>query len=295
MDREEFVERTERIPVQFPPQHQPFHPGLEYLMEPRPVSETPYDRPSGKLEGKVAIISGGDSGIGRATAYAFAKEGASIVIVYLNEHVDAQETKERVEQIGKPCLAIAGDLGEEGTSVSVVNQTIDLFGKVDIIVNNCAESYPKERITEITAEQLQRVFRSNVYSYFYLTKAALPYLQSGSSIINTTSGVAYDGQRGNLDYSTTKGANATFTRSLALDLVDEGIRVNGVAPGPIWTPIIPSSFPREQMMTFGYGTPMKRAGQPYELAPAYVYLASDDSTYVTGQMIHVNGGAIMGS
>lgn len=290
MKQPQYVIRTEKIPVQFPPQHQPFHPGFECLMVPRPISEIGTYRASGKLQGKVAIISGGDSGIGRAVAYAFAKEGANIVIAYLNEHIDALETKQRVEQLGQRCLVIAGDLGQEKTSHQVVQQTLYAFGKVDIIVNNCAEAFPKERITEITGEQLLRVFQSNVFSFFYLTKAALPYLKQGSSIINTGSASAYEGQQGNLDYATSKGAIITFTRSLALDLINDGIRVNGVSPGPIWTPIIPSSFPAEQMMSFGYGTPMKRAGQPYELAPAYVYLASDDSSYVTGQIIHVNGG-----
>lgn len=290
MKQQQYVIRTEKIPVQFPPQHQPFHPGFEYLMVPRPISEIATYRATGKLQGKVAIISGGDSGIGRAVAYAFAKEGANIVIAYLNEHMDALETKQRVEQLGQRCLVIAGDLGQEKTSHQVVQQTLYAFGKVDIIVNNCAESFPKERITEITGEQLLRIFQSNVFSFFYLTKAALPYLKQGGSIINTGSASAYEGQQGNLDYATSKGAIITFTRSLALDLINDGIRVNGVSPGPIWTPIIPSSFPAEQMMSFGYGTPMKRAGQPYELAPAYVYLASDDSSYVTGQIIHVNGG-----
>ncbi|WP_216828636.1 SDR family oxidoreductase [Alkalihalobacterium elongatum] len=295
MNEQQYVIRTEKIPVQFPPQHQPFHPGFEWLMRPRPISETPTYRTTGRLGGKVAVISGGDSGIGRAVAYAFAKEGANVVIIYLNEHVDALETKQRIEQIGQHCLAIAGDLGQEQISHDVIKRTMQFFGRVDIIVNNCAESYPKERITDITAEQLLRVFQSNIFSYFYLTKAALPYLNRGSSIINTTSAVAYEGQQGNLDYSTTKGATVTFTRSLALDLVNEGIRVNGVSPGPIWTPIIPSSFPAEQMLSFGYGTPMNRAGQPYELAPAYLYLASDESSYVTGQMLHVNGGIRTGS
>lgn len=290
MKQQQYVIRTEKIPVQFPPQHQPFHPGFEYLMVPRPISEISTYKAAGKLQGKVAIISGGDSGIGRAVAYAFAKEGANIVIAYLNEHMDALETKQRVEQLGQRCLVIAGDLGQEKTSHQVVQQTLYAFGKVDIIVNNCAESFPKERITEITGEQLLRIFQSNVFSFFYLTKAALPYLKQGGSIINTGSASAYEGQQGNLDYATSKGAIITFTRSLALDLINDGIRVNGVSPGPIWTPIIPSSFPAEQMMSFGYGTPMKRAGQPYELAPAYVYLASDDSSYVTGQIIHVNGG-----
>ncbi|WP_188205936.1 SDR family oxidoreductase [Alkalibacillus aidingensis] len=295
MNQDEYVEKVERIPVQFPAQHQKYHPGLEYLMEPRPISESPYVQPTGKLKDKVAIISGGDSGIGRATAYAFAKEGANIVIIYLNEHKDAEQTKQRIEEIGQRCIAIPGDLGQEETSNYVVSQTLSTFGKIDVVVNNCAEAYPQNMLTDITAEQLQRVFQSNVYSYFFLSKAALPYLKAGSSIINTTSAVAYEGQKGNLDYSTSKGANTTFTRSLALDLADYGIRVNGVAPGPVWTPIIPASFPAEDMKTFGYNTPLKRAGQPYELAPAYVYLASDDSNYVTGQIIHVNGGVMTSS
>ncbi|MBB5173721.1 SDR family oxidoreductase [Texcoconibacillus texcoconensis] len=290
-----FIVKTEKIPVQFPPQHQPFQPGVEWMMEPRPIAESVHYQGSGKLEGKVAVISGGDSGIGKAVAIAFAKEGAHIVVVYLNEHDDAMETKKRIRQLGKQCLLISGDLGFEETSFYVVNQTMERFGQIDVVVNNCAASYPKDSIREITAEQLYRVFQSNVFSYFFLTKAALPFLKKGSSIINTASEGAYDGHRGNLDYSTTKGANVTFTRSLSLDLVDQGIRVNGVAPGPIWTPLIPSSFPAEDMMTFGYGTPMKRAGQPYELAPAYVYLASEDSRYVTGQIVHVNGGMINGS
>lgn len=291
---EPYITKTEKIPIQFPPQHQPYHPGHEWMMDPKPISEKEDYKASGKLKGKVAIISGGDSGIGRAVAYVFAKEGANIVIPYLNEHQDAHETKQRVEEIGQRCIVISGDLGLEATSNYVVQQTIEAFGKIDILVNNCAMAYPKAKITEISAEQLFRVFHSNVYSYFFLTKAVVPHLKRGSAIINTTSAVAYKGQVGNLDYATSKGANLTFTRALALDLVEDGIRVNGIAPGPIWTPLNPSSFPAEKMMTFGYDTPMKRAGQPYELASAFVYLASDDSSYVTGQIIHVNGGMIVG-
>lgn len=287
-----YITKTEKIPIQFPPQHQPFHPGVEWMMVPPPISENPSVKGTGKLKGKVAIISGGDSGIGKATAIAFAKEGADIVIVYLNEHYDAANTKRRINEIGQSCLTIPVDLGYEEASYKVVKQTLNTFGQIDIVVNNCAEAHPKYSITDISPEQLLRVFQTNIFSYFYLTKAAIPHLKPGSSIINTTSAVAYKGQKNNLDYSATKGAIVTFTRSLALDVADQNIRVNGVAPGPIWTPIIPASFPAEDMLTFGYGTPMKRAGQPFELAPAFVYLASNDSNYVTGQILHVNGGVM---
>lgn len=285
-----FILKTERIPIQFPPQHQPFQPGVEWMMVPRPISENTNYKGTGKLKGKVAIISGGDSGIGKAAAIAFAKEGADIVIVYLNEHFDANETKQRINEIGQNCLTIPMDLGYEEASFKVVSQTLNVFGRIDIVVNNCAEAHPKNSITEISPNQLLRTFQTNIFSYFYLVKASIPYLKPGSSIINTTSAVAYEGQKNNLDYSATKGAILTFTRSLALDLIDHKIRVNGVAPGPIWTPLIPSSFPAEQMLSFGYSTPMKRAGQPFELASAYVYLASDESSYVTGQILHINGG-----
>lgn len=290
-----YITRTEQVPIQFPPQHQPFQPGWEWIMHPRPIAETDQYIGTGKLTDKVAIISGGDSGIGRAVAYAFAKEGANIVITYLNEHIDALETKQRIIDIGRSCLLVAGDLGEEETSAFIVNETLKSFGRIDILVNNCAEAHPTLNLTKITAEQLLRVYKTNVFSYFYLTKAALPHLKEGSSIINTTSAVVYVGQSDNLDYSSSKGAVATFTRSLALNLANRGIRVNSVSPGPIWTPLIPSSFPAEQVMTFGYDTPLSRAGQPFELAPAYVYLASDNSSYVTGQTVHVNGGVMTSS
>ncbi|WP_174495159.1 SDR family oxidoreductase [Salirhabdus euzebyi] len=282
-------------PKHFPPQHQPIHPGLEALMVPKPKAEDPCYKGTDKLKGKVAIISSGDSGIGKAVAIAFAKEGADIVIAYLNEHIDARNTKGRIEEIGQQCLLVPCDLGSEHNCHDVVDQTLKTFGKLDILVNNCAEAHPKKSITEINAHQLYRVFQTNIFSYFFLTKAALPYLKSGNTIINTTSEVAYNGQEDNIDYAATKGAIVTFTRSLALQLVGQNIRVNGIAPGPIWTPIIPSSFPAEQMTNFGTGTPIGRAGQPYELALAYVYLASSDSSYVTGQVIHVNGGTMTSS
>ena len=288
--------KVEEIPLTFPAQHQNQHPGLESIMVPRPISENPYTQGSRKLENKVAIITGGDSGIGRAVAYAFAKEGADVVIAYLNEHSDAEETKQRVEQLGRRCLLVPGDLQDEQMSAKVVQQTLDQFGKIDILINNHAVQYVQPSILQITAEQLDRTFRTNIYAYFFMTKAVLPHLKSGSSIINTTSVTAFEGNKELIDYSATKGAILTFTRSLSLSLVDKGIRVNGVAPGPIWTPLIPSSFSSEQVQTFGTDSakvPMKRAGQPFEVATTYVFLASDDSSYMTGQIMHPNGGTII--
>nr|WP_090890841.1 SDR family oxidoreductase [Evansella caseinilytica] len=282
-------------PIVFPPQHQDRHPGLEYVMMPRPIAENPYYTGAGKLQDKIAIITGGDSGIGRAAAIAFAKEGADLVIPYFDEHQDAEETKERIEQLGRSCLLLPGDLKEEPFSQEIVDRTVDTFGQIDILVNNIADQYAQDSILDITSEQLDFTFRTNVYSYFYMTKAVLPHLQAGAAIINTTSLTSYKGNKVLIDYSASKGAVTTFTRSLAMSLVDHGIRVNGVSPGPIWTPLIPSSFPAEDVSTFGAGTPMKRPGQPFELAPAYVYLASADSGYVTGQILHVNGGEIVGS
>ncbi|NUK28712.1 SDR family oxidoreductase [Parageobacillus sp. VR-IP] len=276
-----------------PPQHQDRQPGLQTEMNPQPVSISETYKGSGKLQNKVAIISGGDSGIGRAVAIHFAKEGADVAIIYLNEHEDAEETKRLVEQEGKTCLLIAGDVGDENFCKQAVKQTIDQFGKLDIVVNNAAEQHPQNSLLHITAQQLEKTFRTNVFGYFYLTKAALPYLQKGSAIINTASITAYEGNEQLIDYSATKGAIVAFTRSLAKSLVGQGIRVNGVAPGPIWTPLIPSTFTSDQVATFGSNTPMKRPGQPSEVAPSYVFLASEESSYITGQMIHVNGGKIV--
>lgn len=290
-----FRTECETKPIAFPPQHQERQPGLEYLMVPLPIAENPGYIGSGKLQDKVAVITGGDSGIGRAVAIAFAKEGADVVIAYLYEHEDAAETKRRVEELGRRCLSIAGDLRHPGTSRDVIGQTIETFGRLDILVNNCAVQYPQNSILDISDEQLDNTFRTNLFSFFYMTKAALPCMKRGSAIINTTSVTAYEGQKELIDYSSTKGAIVSFTRSLSLSLVSEGIRVNAVSPGPIWTPLIPSSFSAEQVMSFGLDTPMKRAGQPFELAPAYVYLASDDSSYVSGQVLHVNGGTITSS
>ncbi|MDQ0232269.1 SDR family oxidoreductase [Metabacillus malikii] len=276
-----------------PPQQQDTQPGLESLMNPSPSFYSETYKGSGKLTDKVAIITGGDSGIGRAVAVHFAKEGADVVISYLNEHDDAEKTKQYVEEAGRKCLTIAGDIGDESICKDIVTKTIDTFGKLDIVVNNAAEQHPQKGIEDITSEQLERTFRTNIFSFFYLTKAALPHLKEGSTIINTTSITAYAGNEQLIDYSATKGAITTFTRSLALSLAGKGIRVNGVAPGPIWTPLIPSTFTADQVSSFGSDTPMKRPGQPVELAPAYVYLASNDSSYMTGQILHLNGGKVI--
>ncbi|TXC90790.1 glucose 1-dehydrogenase [Metabacillus litoralis] len=282
-------------PQTMPAQHQDVQPGHEDLMNPQPTFDDASYTGSGKLKNKVAIITGGDSGIGRAVAVFFAKEGANVVISYLDEEKDAEETKKHVEKQGQKCLLIPGDIGDEKVCQDIVSKTVDTFGSLDILVNNAAEQHPQKGIEDITSEQLERTFRTNIFSFFYLTKAALPHLKKGSTIVNTSSVTAYAGNEQLLDYSATKGAITTFTRSLALSLAGKGIRVNGVAPGPIWTPLIPSTFPADQVATFGANTPMKRPGQPEELAPAYVFLASDDSSYMSGQMIHVNGGKIVNS
>lgn len=276
-----------------PAQEQKEQPGREWKMKPLPEAERPNYQPSSKLVGKVAIITGGDSGIGRAVAILFAKEGADVAVAYLNEHRDAKETKKQVEEEGRSCLLLAGDVGEEKTCQKIIAATIKEFGRLDIVVNNAAEQYPAKDIREITAKRLERVFRTNIFSYFYLVSAALEHLQPGSCIINTTSVTAYRGSPHLLDYSATKGAIVTFTRSLSGMLVEKGIRVNAVAPGPIWTPLIPASFPAEKVAKFGSDVPMKRAGEPSEVAPAYVYLASADSSYMTGQVLHPNGGEII--
>jgi NAD(P)-dependent dehydrogenase (short-subunit alcohol dehydrogenase family) len=276
-----------------PPQHQDRQPGLESDMAPRPRAEDRDYRGSGKLQGKVALITGGDSGIGRAVAIAFAKEGADVAIMYLNEHGDARETKAHVEKEGRRCVAIAGEVGDERFCQQAVQDTVRELGRLDVLVNNAAEQHPQESLEKITSEQLERTFRTNIFSYFYMTKAALGHLGHGSAIINTTSVTAYRGSPHLLDYAATKGAIVSFTRSLAKALVGRGIRVNGVAPGPIWTPLIPATFPAERVANFGADVPMQRAGQPEEVAPSYVFLASDDASYMTGQILHPNGGEIV--
>lgn len=281
------------FPKSVPPQRQDNQPGLESPMNPIPVYEIPNYKPSGKLLGKTAIITGGDSGIGKAVAIAFAKEGADIVIVYFNEHTDAENTKKILDAAGRKCMLIAGDIGDEQFCTDVINKTMGDFGKIDILVNNAAHQQSQNSIEDITKEQLMRTFETNIFGPFYLTKAALPHLEPGSCIINTTSITAYKGDELLIDYSCTKGAILTFTRSMALSLVDRNIRVNAVAPGPVWTPLIPSSFSEQDVGKFGSNSPMGRPAQPVELAGAYVYLASSDSSYVTGQTIHVNGGTIV--
>jgi NAD(P)-dependent dehydrogenase (short-subunit alcohol dehydrogenase family) len=277
----------------FPPQHQDQQPGVESQMNPRPISISDNYRSSSKLENKVALISGGDSGIGRAVALAFAREGANVAISYLNEHADAGETKKLVEETGKRCLIIAGDIGNETFCQQVVAETVKEFGQLDILVNNAAEQHVQTSLQNISALQLERTFRTNIFSYFYLSKAALSHLKYGSAIINTASVTAYEGNEQLIDYSATKGAIVSFTRSLSQSLIGQGIRVNGVAPGPIWTPLIPASFNDQHVAQFGQNTPMKRAGQPAEVAPCYVFLASADSSYMSGQILHVNGGTIV--
>ena len=276
-----------------PPQEQERQPGIESEMRPRPRAEDPSYRGSGKLQGKVALITGGDSGIGRAVAIAFAKEGADVAIGYLDEHSDAEETRRQVEEEGRRCITMAGDVGQEPVCQELVRRTVSEFGGLDILVNNAAVQYPREGIEEITEEQLVKTFRTNIFQHFFTVKAAMPHLKEGSAIINTTSVTAYRGSSHLLDYSSTKGAIVAFTRSLALNLAEKKIRVNGVAPGPIWTPLIPATFPADQVATFGSDVPLKRPGQPEEVANCYVFLASDDSSYMTGQVLHPNGGEVI--
>jgi NAD(P)-dependent dehydrogenase (short-subunit alcohol dehydrogenase family) len=262
-------------------------------MTPRPKSEKESHRGSGKLQDRVALITGGDSGIGRAVAVAFAKEGADCVVAYLDEHKDAEETQRLVEEKGRRCVTISGDVGDESFAKEIVKRALDEFGKIDIVVNNAAEQHEQESLEKISREQLERTFRTNIFSMFFLTKAALPHMKEGSVIVNTTSVTAYRGSPQLIDYSSTKGAIVAFTRSLAKNLAKRKIRVNAVAPGPIWTPLIPASFDPEHVKQFGADTPMGRPGQPDEVAPCYVFLASDDASYMTGQVLHPNGGEVV--
>jgi len=276
-----------------PAQHQQRQPGREHKMKPRPRADDEKHRGSGKLQDKIALITGGDSGIGRAVAISFAKEGADVAVVYLEEEKDADETRRLVEEQGKKCLLIEGDVGEEDFCRRAVERTVKEFGKLDILINNAAEQHPQDSIEKISEKQLERTFRTNIFSMFFMVKAAMKHLKKGAAIINTTSVTAYKGSDHLLDYSSTKGAIAAFTRSLSQALAEKCIRVNGVAPGPIWTPLIPATFPPEEVETFGSDVPLGRAGQPEEVAPSYLFLASDDSSYMTGQILHPNGGTIV--
>jgi NAD(P)-dependent dehydrogenase (short-subunit alcohol dehydrogenase family) len=268
-------------------------PGLEYKMKPAPVFDDLKRRGSGKLEGRVALITGGDSGIGRAVAVLFAKEGADVAIVYLKEDADAKETQRIIKSYGKKCLVIAADLSNESACIDVVKRTASEFGKIDVLVNNAGTHWETKGLEEIDADQLLTTFSTNIFSFFWVTREALRHMKEKGAIINTASVTAYRGSAGLIDYATTKGAIVAFTRSLSANLVERGIRVNGVAPGPIWTPLIASSFDPKKVSQFGSEVPMKRAGQPVEVAPCYLFLASDDSSYITGQFLHPNGGEIV--
>lgn len=284
------------FPTSFPPQHQDQHPGLEHMMNPLPIYDD--DQYVGKgtmLQDKVALITGGDSGIGRAVALAFAKQGAHICIVYFNESKDAETIKTQIESLGRKCLLIEADLTDKANCDMAVSKTINHFNQLDILVNNAAVQYECQKLELLSDFQFDKTFKTNVYGAFYMTKAALPHLKQGSSIINTTSVVAFHGHDTLIDYSMTKGALVAFTRSLSMSLakLKTGIRVNAVAPGPIWTPFIPSSMDATKVTSFGANTPLGRAGQPVECAGAYVFLASEAASYITGQTIHINGGEIV--
>ncbi|MFL0248229.1 SDR family oxidoreductase [Candidatus Clostridium stratigraminis] len=281
------------FPMKISPQTQDKQPGIEAVMNPRPIFEDTDYKGSNKLLNKVAVITGGDSGIGKAVAVNYALEGADIAIIYLEEHNDAAETKKIIEGKGRKCITIPCDIGEEKSCFTVIKKIIDTFGKIDVLVNNAAEQHAQNSIEDITKEQLEKTFKTNIFSMFNMVKACLPHMKEGSVIINTSSVTAYKGDKNLIDYSSTKGAVATFTRSLAISLAARKIRVNAVAPGPIWTPLIPSSFNAEEVGKFGSNTNMGRPGQPVEVAPAYVFLASDASTFITGETIHVNGGEII--
>lgn len=284
-----------QYPTAAPAQEQSHQPGDQDAMYPAPEIIKTSHQGSGKLKGKVALISGGDSGIGRSTAVLFAREGADIAIIYLDESDDAAQTQKLVELEGRRCLSIQQDVGDSNGVKHAVEQVIQQFGKINILVNNAGVQYPQKDLTDIDDEQLEKTFKTNIFGMFNITRAVLPHLQEGDSIINTTSITSYQGHDELIDYAATKGAITTFTRSLSSNLMKQkrGIRVNGVAPGPIWTPLIPSSFSADEVAKFGQDTPMGRMGQPSEVAPAYLFLASDDASYITGQIIHVNGGSIV--
>ena len=283
---------ADKNPKKIPPQSQARQPGREHLMYPEPDYKPRFPG-SGRLKDKVALITGGDSGIGRACAVLFAREGADIGIVYLEEDKDAEKTKTLVEREGKRALLIKGDVTTAAFCRSAVKRCIEEFGHLDVLVNNAAEQHEKVEVTEIPPEQLRRTFETNVFGYFYMTQAALPHLKEGAAIVNTTSVTAYRGSDHLIDYSATRGAIVSFTRSLSKSLAKKGIRVNGVAPGPIWTPLIPASFDAEHVANFGQDTPMGRPGQPYEVATCHLFLACAESSYMSGQVLHPNGGEVV--
>lgn len=275
------------------PQHQPQKPGKQFKMQPEPLIDDPNYRAAGKLTDKVALITGGDSGIGSAVAVIYAKEGADVAIVYLNEHEDAKKTKSLVEKYGRRCLLISGDIKDKEFCKQAVEQTVKEFGKLDILINNAGQQWEAQSLSELDLDKMETTFQTNIFPMFYLTQAALEYIPQDGAIINTTSVTAFKGSPHLLDYSSTKGAIETFTYSLSGQLAEKGIRVNAVAPGPIWTPLIPDTFSEKDVAEFGQSVPMKRPGQPTEVATCYVFLASTDSSYMTGQILHPNGGTVV--
>jgi NAD(P)-dependent dehydrogenase (short-subunit alcohol dehydrogenase family) len=276
-----------------PAQHQPRQPGLESEMDPKPVVAPEYYRGSGKLEGRAALVTGGDSGIGRAVSVLFAREGADVAVVYLDEDEDAAETARMVEDEGRRCVTLPCDLREEANCHTAVRRAVEELGHLEVLVNHAGEQHPRDSIEDVTAHQLERTFQVNVFSMFHVVKAALAHLGEGSTIVNTASVTAYQGNPSMIDYTASNGAIVAFTRALANQLVERGIRVNAVAPGPVWTPLIPATFPAGKVEDFGVQTPMGRIGQPAEIAPSYVFLASEDSSFMSGQTLHPNGGDVV--